>query len=75
MTTKSQPTTPPDLASAARVIEGLLPVGMGLLHTRGRWYLKKWDSWIHVGQPRMGWRGIDSDPSLAVLLGRLGEPK
>lgn len=63
-----------DLASVARVLEGLLPHGYQLSHTRHRYWIKRWDSyWHNDRQPRMGWCDVDSDTDLAVLLERLGE--
>jgi hypothetical protein len=71
-------TQPTDLAQHVAWLEQVLPKGYGLLHTRNRWHLRIWDSWtaqIHGGyaEPRMGWRDVDSDKSLAELLDRLGE--
>jgi hypothetical protein len=63
--------TPEHVADCAQVLEHLLPPGYSLAHTRGRWYLKSWDSWIQHGQPRMGWRDVDSSRDLVTLLSRL----
>ena len=70
---KTQAALTQDLVAAvAQALEQLLPPGYSLAHTRGRWYLKHWDSWIQHGQPRMGWRDVDSSRDLGTLLGRLG---
>lgn len=73
MVTTKQPQAPPDLASVAAVLEELLPHGYQLSHTRHRWYVKVWDSFISNGTPRMGWFDVDRDKSLPALLARLRE--
>lgn len=73
------PLSPPILAEAEHLLwlERLLKPGMSLTQTRsGHWYVKCWDSWtveITSGftEARMGYRAVDSDQSLAALLGRL----
>jgi hypothetical protein len=74
MTATKTPLTPDQFAQCVQLLEHLLPPGYNLTHTRGTWYVKRWDSWIHqTAGPRMDWLVVDSSRDLATLLGRLGE--